>query len=131
MRRRLRSPPPAGFLDAWIDFNQDGDWIDAGEQIFASLPLAAGPNLLFVTTSGRTRLLGSTTARFRISSKGGLRPTGLASDGEVEDYQVRVLTNTAPVIATPITDVTATEDERAVVIDLANTFTDIDTDERK
>src|SRR5204863_441676 len=33
-----------GKLDAWIDFNADGDWLDSGEQIFSSLPLAAGPN---------------------------------------------------------------------------------------
>src|SRR5438309_6555538 len=32
-----------GKLDAWIDFNADGDWLDSGEQIFTSLPLAAGP----------------------------------------------------------------------------------------
>src|SRR5690606_38993455 len=28
----------AGLLDAWIDLNADGDWDDAGEQIFASEP---------------------------------------------------------------------------------------------
>ena len=26
----------SNFLDAWIDFNRDGDWSDPGEQIFAS-----------------------------------------------------------------------------------------------
>ena len=25
-----------GFLDAWIDFNGNGDWSDPGEQVFAS-----------------------------------------------------------------------------------------------
>ena len=36
----------AGALDAWIDFNADGDFGDAGEQIFAAQPLAAGANPL-------------------------------------------------------------------------------------
>jgi hypothetical protein len=31
----------AGFLDAWVDFNFDGDWADAGENVFASIPVAA------------------------------------------------------------------------------------------
>src|SRR5207249_164923 len=35
-----------GFLDAWVDFNQDGAWVDAIEQVFASKPLTAGTNLL-------------------------------------------------------------------------------------
>ena len=36
----------AGMLDAWIDFNADGDWLDVGERIFASTPLVAGDNSL-------------------------------------------------------------------------------------
>ena len=41
----------AGKLDAWIDFNRDGDWSDAGEQVFASQALAAGLNLGSRSTS--------------------------------------------------------------------------------
>ncbi|MFM7842964.1 MAG: hypothetical protein ACKPEY_01870, partial [Planctomycetota bacterium] len=29
----------AGFIDAWIDYNQDGDWLDPGEQIIKSVPV--------------------------------------------------------------------------------------------
>ena len=36
----------AGKLDAWIDFNSDGDWNDAGEKIFDSRSLIAGANAL-------------------------------------------------------------------------------------
>ena len=35
-----------GVLDAWIDFNRDGDWLDAGERVLANVILnksAAGP----------------------------------------------------------------------------------------
>ncbi|MCK5839169.1 MAG: exo-alpha-sialidase, partial [Bacteroidales bacterium] len=77
----------AGFLDAWIDYNNDGDWADAGEQIFTSTPLGAGyNNLTFLVDA--TAATGLTYTRFRFSSTGGLTPTGLAPDGEVEDYQL-------------------------------------------
>ncbi|MCG8649334.1 MAG: GEVED domain-containing protein, partial [Pirellulales bacterium] len=76
-----------GRLDAWIDFNQDGDWDDLGEQISNSLELAAGASVVsFTVPTGAAP--GTTAARFRISSAGGLAPTGAAADGEVEDYLV-------------------------------------------
>ena len=85
------SVPPTGpaFVDAWIDFNADGDWADAGEQIFASVPVANGTNKIsFGVPAGA--IPGNTFARFRISSAGGLACTGLSPNGEVEDYQVRI-----------------------------------------
>ncbi|MDP7306087.1 MAG: GEVED domain-containing protein, partial [Roseibacillus sp.] len=79
----------AGRLDAWIDFDQDGDWTDPGEQIFASVPVVGGPNNLnfLVPASAST---GGTFARFRLSSGGSLSPEGAASDGEVEDYKMGI-----------------------------------------
>lgn len=80
----------AGKLDAWIDFNRDGDWDDAGEQVATSLSVNAGSNnVSLVVPAGA--LTGSTFARFRLSSAGGLGDTGAADDGEVEDYQVTVI----------------------------------------
>lgn len=77
----------AGLLNAWIDFNQDGDWSDGGEQILVNQSLVQGVNAVGFTTpviiTG-----GAAFARLRFSSDSGLPPTGLASDGEVEDYQV-------------------------------------------
>jgi hypothetical protein len=84
----------AGKLDAWIDFNQDGDWDDAGEQILSSVDVIAGANTLSATIpAGAT--VGSTAARFRLSSSGGLAPTGDAADGEVEDYLVTIKESSA------------------------------------
>ncbi len=74
-------------LDAWVDFNRDGDWQDAGEQIFTSLAVAAGANVLNFDAPCPV-VAGTSFVRFRISSNGGLTPTGLAVDGEVEDYIV-------------------------------------------
>ena len=73
-------------LDAWMDFNQDGDLSDAGEQIFTSTAVVNGlnDNLSFTVPAGA--VAGDTFARFRCSGAGGLSPTGPALDGEVEDY---------------------------------------------
>ncbi|EMI19537.1 lipoprotein [Rhodopirellula maiorica SM1] len=79
-----------GFLDGWIDFNADGDWSDVGEQIFNSISVTAGENILsYSVPQGATA--GETYARFRISSAGGLGVTGAAADGEVEDYMETIL----------------------------------------
>ena len=80
----------AGFLDGWIDFNQNGDWDGVGEQIFHAVDVAAGLNLLSLMVPAGTTP-GNTGARFRLSLAGGLAPTGVAPDGEVEDYIVTIL----------------------------------------
>jgi hypothetical protein len=77
----------AGQLDAWIDWNRDGDFLDAGEQIATNLAVPAGPSTLNVTVPCGASI-GPSFARFRVSSAGGLAPTGPAADGEVEDYAV-------------------------------------------
>ena len=83
----------AGFLDVFIDFNQDFDFDDPGEQIASSLAVNQGDNTVdFAIDSGTT--LGTTIARFRLSSTGGLAATGLASDGEVEDVLLQFVDGT-------------------------------------
>ena len=76
-------------LDAWIDWNRDGDWADAGEQVATNLSVNAGNNTLNVPVPPGASL-GTTYARFRLSTVGGLAVTGAAADGEVEDYAVTV-----------------------------------------
>lgn len=84
-----------GVLNAWLDFNFDGDWADVNEQIFTDEPLDAGVNnLTFMVPA--TAPLGMTFARFRLNSSGGLSYEGLANDGEVEDYMVEVFDETVP-----------------------------------
>lgn len=79
-------------LDAFMDFNNDGDFADAGEQIFTNLALVSGVNPLNFSVPC-TAATAQTYARFRISRTGGLGPTGIAPDGEVEDYRITVLGN--------------------------------------
>ena len=79
-----------GKIDAWMDFNLDGDWNDAGEKILVSRDVVAGANTVNVAIPEAT-LEGVTYARFRLSRDGGLGPTGFAPNGEVEDYRIDVV----------------------------------------
>lgn len=79
----------APLLDAWIDFGGDGTWDEPADRIFTSAPLAEGVNLLTVAIPGGA-VVGSTFARFRVSSAGALTPAGAAGDGEVEDEPIEL-----------------------------------------
>ncbi len=107
------SASATGLIYAWIDYNGDGDWSDAGEQIFTSEPVLAGANSLSFTLPADATP-GDTYARFRISSTGGLSFDGPASDGEVEDYMIGITPANQP----PIADAggSYTVDEGAIVI---------------
>ena len=74
-----------GLLDAWIDFNGNQDWSDAGEQIADSLLLQPGSNIVTFSVPVNVAA-GQAAARFRLSTSGTEGPTGEASNGEVEDY---------------------------------------------
>jgi len=76
-----------GFLNAWIDWNGDGDWFDANEHIFLDVPLVAGDNLLDYNVPGGS-LSEKVFARFRFCTFKGLAEQGMAPDGEVEDYRL-------------------------------------------
>jgi hypothetical protein len=78
-----------GYLDAWMDFNGNGDFDHPQEQIFSFEALSAGPNDLYYFVPPDA-VPGTTFSRFRFSSFGGLREVGLSPDGEVEDYQVDI-----------------------------------------
>jgi len=79
-----------GALDAWIDFNNDGDWADTGERIFTAKALSAGTNALVFGVPINSVTGITAVARFRYSSSGVASYTGLAMDGEVEDHLVDI-----------------------------------------
>jgi GEVED domain len=82
----------AGFLSAWIDFNANGSWTDPGEMIATTLAVTAGVNhVTYSVPTSPAGVAGSTFARFRFTTvQTALAPTGLASDGEVEDYAITI-----------------------------------------
>lgn len=76
-----------GYLNAWIDWNKDGDFDDNGEQVFTDKTLSTGMTTAFINVPDYITD-GNTWARFRFSSSDDLDYFGGASDGEVEDYEV-------------------------------------------
>jgi hypothetical protein len=62
------------------------------EKIFNNVSLIPGDNVLTFNVPGGA-VVGSSFMRFRFSSAGGLSNSGLAADGEVEDYRTQIVNN--------------------------------------
>jgi GEVED domain-containing protein len=97
-----------GYLQAWFDWNEDGDFLDANERVITDALLVAGQNTLFVTVpQGVTAT--QVYARFRYGEHshnpqtGQPRaidtPWGAAATGEVEDYRISVPPPAGPILA--------------------------------
>jgi len=86
----------SGFIDSWIDWNRDGDFTDAGEQVITNQVVAAGDSA-FVVVTPATASVGLTFLRVRLSALGNLLSGGVGIGGEVEDNQIEVISNTPPV----------------------------------
>lgn len=87
-----------GVLQGWIDWNGDGDFADAGEQIATNIAdngvgdgNAASGTIMLSVTPPASAALGQSFARFRWSTTSGLTALSTASSGEVEDYAVTIL----------------------------------------
>jgi hypothetical protein len=86
----LQDAPNGAVLNGWIDWDRDGNWTAADEHILRNITLMTGTHQLpLVVPTGATP--GTTYARFRVSSAGNSGPTGVALDGEVEDYELEIL----------------------------------------
>ncbi|MBU1667901.1 LamG domain-containing protein [bacterium] len=83
-----------GYLNAWIDWNADGDFNDTNEQIATNISNTGNViNFTITAPNNKTR---TTYARFRYSSEYDLNATGYAINGEVEDYQIDIKGNLQP-----------------------------------
>ena len=82
--------PGTAVLNAWIDFNGDSDWDDAGEKIISDQAVTSGSNSLPAAIPTGA-VAGQVFARFRITTDAGHTYSGLARNGEVEDYQVTLV----------------------------------------
>jgi uncharacterized Zn ribbon protein len=78
----------AGFVNAWIDYNRDGEF-NSNELVINNEYFEKGTFVkqTDVPISSNT---GNTFARFRISSNPFMSATGLVMDGEVEDYALSI-----------------------------------------
>lgn len=83
-----------GFLSVWFDWNADGDFNDAGEQMVTAQAVAVGTiNLSVAVPAGA--VVGPTFARFRVCTNNLAldncnTATSTVQSGEVEDYQFQV-----------------------------------------
>tara|TARA_R110002049_G_scaffold4601_6_gene32895 strand:+ start:100190 stop:105202 length:5013 start_codon:yes stop_codon:yes gene_type:complete len=88
----------AAYLQAWVDFNGDGDFEDVingiSERVATDLLLGTGQHILPVTVPIDAET-GTTYARLRYSQTPGLGIGGDADTGEVEDHAITILTGTA------------------------------------
>lgn len=97
-----------GYLQAWVDWNADGDFEDNGEQIAKDYQDQTGhdtdrtnENLIVFSITPPATAVSPTIARFRWSTASGLDSTTAAPDGEVEDYQITIGAPQATTIAAP------------------------------
>jgi hypothetical protein len=98
--------PYYGFGTAiWIDFNQDGDFNDVGEEVFMESATLAGPRAItgniavpLTATTGLTRM--RITVAEGIAGTGVLTPCLSYGYGETEDFLVNIVPNNASLLAT-------------------------------
>jgi hypothetical protein len=98
--------PYFGFGTAiWIDFNQDGDFNDVGEEVFMESATLAGPRAItgniavpLTATTGLTRM--RITVAEGIAGTGVLTPCLSYGYGETEDFLVNIVPNNASLLAT-------------------------------
>ncbi len=88
----------SGYLNAWFDWNRDGDFLDTGEKIANDQNVATGTLNLNITVPA-TASIGQTYARFRLCSTtancNAPSSASVATDGEVEDYPLTVTNATS------------------------------------
>lgn len=81
----------SGYLNVWMDTNQNGSFEDSGERIIPNQAVTSGQNFAVLTSPATD---GSYPLRFRFVSynPGTMLSVGEAIDGEVEDYVLTVAT---------------------------------------
>lgn len=81
----------SGTLNAWLDWNGDGDFKDTGEKIAGPLEVFESDTInLEVVVPEKAFISGFTFARFRLGDFKVFSETGECDRGEVEDYEVRI-----------------------------------------
>ena len=86
----------SGYVGVWIDYNIDGDFLDAGEQVFMSGSTTFALIGTVVTAPGGITIppgATSGTTRMRVAAResGIPAPCGNFTWGEVEDYNILIL----------------------------------------
>ncbi len=77
-------------LEAWIDWNGDGDFDDIGEMVIDIDDLSGFPAYLEITAPANIQTGGLLGLRVRLSNTNNMTPYGQINEGEVEDYLIGV-----------------------------------------
>jgi PKD repeat protein len=80
-------------MAVWIDWNDDNDFLDAGEQVGYAIATQAAFNTAFTFTVPANATIGQVAMRVRMSyltDDGAIVPCGSSTYGEVEDYEVTI-----------------------------------------
>ena len=94
-----------GVIDAWVDWNRDGDFNDALEQQLSRVAVWPGMNSLPIKVPTAAEIgfdvagapFGTNAImRVRVSRNGGLRPDQVAVGGELEDHLIQLIAGTDP-----------------------------------
>jgi len=89
------------YLEAWIDWNGDGDFNDLNEMIL-NLDDGSGtfPSTYQITIPDDAVINQDLGVRYRLSNTDDMTPYGLLNSGEVEDYLIQI--NCKPYVCLPI-----------------------------
>ncbi len=114
-------------IAAWIDFNNNNNFNDPGEQVGYVL-VAAGWSNVFNFTVPTTATLGNVRMRVRISYSpdGAIAPCGQSTYGEVEDYTIQI-TATGGLSENPLDAISVYPNptENELFVDMQNIETDV------
>lgn len=82
--------PKSGYWKAWVDYNNDGDFVDAGEQVY-SLTSFTTESLTFGFVIPSTTIVGKYRFRIRFGSNTTFDSCTNLATGETEDYIFEVV----------------------------------------
>jgi hypothetical protein len=94
-------------IAVWIDYNNDSDFLDAGEQVGYVL-VGTGWSNVFTFTVPTSAVSSAVRMRVRISysTDGAIVPCGQSTYGEVEDYTVNITTSSASLLENDLSAIT-------------------------
>lgn len=115
-----------GYLNCWVDWNNDADWADADEKIISENAVFAGSNArTFSVPSGVTIANTSFIARCRLTpgQNQATAVTGAAEFGEVEDHKWSFDANRLPILPNAPVGVTGLGIANLNTVDVRLTWT--------
>lgn len=104
----------------WIDYNRDGDFADAGEQVFTQAPTQSTPvSGAFTVPSGAVE--SSTRMRVTLSYNANVGPCDSFTYGEVEDYTI-IIEGSGPDTTPPVLTLNGSS---TIDLTLGGTYTEL------